>query len=131
MILLDTHIWLWWLTGNGPLSTDMRSRLDYLAAGKDLCLSWVSVWETETLVRKGRISLKPSFSEWILKATDDRFIKMIGVDIELIIAQRLLSEHFHHDPADKLITTTAKILDIPLATLDSRIIESKEVEIWN
>lgn len=49
MILLDTHIWLWWLLGDGNLSQSEREELDRLAANRLICISWVSVWGTEIL----------------------------------------------------------------------------------
>lgn len=130
MILLDTHVWLWWLLGDGALKTSQRAELDRLASRKELALSWVSIWETEILERKGRIQFTMDFAEWIKKATAPSFIKVIGVDTNLVLYQRKLPQGFHSDPADRLIVTTAMALNIPLATFDNKIIDSKTVVIW-
>lgn len=130
MILIDTHVWLWWLMGDGALSKSQREELDRLASKNELALSWVSIWETEILERKGRIQLKMNFDEWIKKATSPSFLKVIGVDTNLVLYQRKLPKDFHSDPADRLIVTTAMALKIPLATFDRKIIDSKAVEIW-
>lgn len=133
MILLDTHIWLWWLLGDGALSTKERDALDSLAASCEIALSWVSIWETEMLYRKGRIKLLPDLSTWVTEATDDSFCTILPVDTELVIAQSLLPESFHGDPADRLIVTTAMIAEIPLATYDSRILQcpAERLQIWS
>ena len=42
MIILDTHIWLWWLLGDGNLSAKERGALDLKASHRELTVSWVS-----------------------------------------------------------------------------------------
>lgn len=132
MVLLDTHIWLWWLLGDGPLTTRERDRLDTLAEKSAITLSWVSIWETEMLERKGRIILQPDLSTWVDRATDRSFCTVLPVDTELVLAQRLLPNSFHGDPADRLIATTAILAGIPLATHDSRILSTEvdELRFW-
>jgi len=133
MVLLDTHIWIWWLLGEGPLTVDERKKLDILAEKSEIAISWVSIWETEMLERKGRIKLLPDLATWIRQATDTSFCTVLPADIELVIAQRELPEYFHADPADRLIVATAMLADIPLATYDSRIRGAtlRNVRIWN
>jgi PIN domain nuclease of toxin-antitoxin system len=131
MILLDTHIWLWWLLGDGQLSDRERDSLDNLATNRLIAISWVSVWETEMLERKGRISLQPNFKIWIRKATSPDFISLLPADLEVVLAQRKLPENFHQDPADRLISATSILSGYKLATHDSRIIESGACKIWS
>ncbi len=131
MILLDTHIWLWWLLGDGNLSSSERESLNSKAENQKLCISWVTIWETEMLERKQRISLEPDFQSWILHATRPEIITILPVDLAVVIAQRELPDSFHADPADRLITATSLLADYPLATHDGRIQSSKACEIWN
>lgn len=130
MTLLDTHIWLWWLLGDGALSNEEREALDQLAGAKSLALSWVSVWETEMLERKGRIELLPDIARWIGAATRPDIVTVLAADTEVVLAQRRLPDTFHGDPADRLITATSILSEYPLATHDDRIIESAACEIW-
>ena len=46
---------------NGTLLAAQRNRLNQLTAEGRLAVSWVSLWETEMLERKGRIRLNLSF----------------------------------------------------------------------
>lgn len=131
MILLDTHIWLWWLLGDGNLTQKERNKLNLEASKKSVSISWVTIWETEMLERKGRIRLEPDFMEWIKEATDPNIITLLPVDREVVIAQRMLPESFHGDPADRLITATSLLSKYSLATHDNRIIESNCCPIWN
>lgn len=130
MILLDTHIWLWWLLGDGNLSPKERKALDSKASTQELCISWVTIWETEMLERKQRISLQPDFHNWIYQATSSSFLSVLPVDIEVVLAQKDLPDDFHADPADRLITSTSLLSKYPLATHDSRIQKSEACEIW-
>ncbi len=129
MVLLDTHIWLWWLIGDGPLKPAQRNKLDQLAARGEIAISWVTVWETEMLERKDRIYLEPDFTTWIKAATRPEVCKVLMPDIQTVAAQRKLPEFFHGDPADRLITATALKTGYSLATIDRKIIESEAVEI--
>lgn len=130
MILLDTHIWLWWLLGDGSLSDTERDELDRLAARRELSISWATLLETEILERKGRITLLPDLEGWFRKAADPDFISILPVDTRLIITQRGLPEDFHADPADRLIAATSILSGYPLATHDRKIRESGAYEIW-
>ena len=130
MVLLDTHIWIWWLLGDGSLSSAERKALNRLASKGSLAISWVSVWETEMLERKGGVSLLPGFQPWIEQATNPEFITVLPADIAIVLAQRTLPETFHSDPADRLITATSLLSGYPLATHDQRIKKSAVCEIW-
>ncbi len=132
MILLDTHVWLWWLFGDGLLKLAHRDELDRLAANRQLALSWVSVWEAEMLDRKGRIILNQDFEDWITEAVNPAFITLLSADKDVVCAQRKLSPSFHNDPADRLIAATSILSEYPLASFDRRIIDSGDVRIhWD
>ncbi len=124
MLLLDTHIWLWWLLGDGALNNIEREALDRAAESGDLSISWVTVWETEMLERKGRIELNQGFQKWIEAAVQPRIATLLPVDTEVVIAQRKLPDSFHGDPADRLIAATSILSQYPLVTHDRRIRES-------
>ncbi len=130
MVLLDTHIWLWWLLGDGGLSKKERDALDNLAKSNLLSISWVTIWETEMLERKGRIQLLPDIHTWIRLATKPEMITLLLADTDVVLAQRQLPEAFHGDPADRLITATSLLSGYELATHDQRIVESGVCAIW-
>lgn len=130
MIILDTHIWFWWLLGDGSLSTNERIALDKKAMKSELSVSWVSIRETEMLERKGRIELNPDFSTWISSATDPQIASILPADIDLVVAQRQLPNSFHGDPADRLITASSILSGYPLATHDKRTMSSDCCAIW-
>ncbi|MCH8556933.1 MAG: type II toxin-antitoxin system VapC family toxin [Balneolia bacterium] len=130
MVLLDTHIWLWWLLGDGALSDKQRSALGKLAASRQLAVSWVSVWETEMLEMKQRVQLRPNLAEWIEAAVHPDVCLLLPVDTHVVLAQRRLPDSFHGDPADRLIAASALLGNMKLATADTKIIDSGVIDIW-
>ncbi|MFP8489066.1 type II toxin-antitoxin system VapC family toxin [Gracilimonas sp. Q87] len=118
MILLDTHVWIWWLLGEGPLSDEERQTLNENASKREIAISAASIWEADMLHRKGLIELKPDFKTWIDLATQKGICTVIPIDKEVIIAQEKLPPNFPVDPADRLIVATALLKEYPLATKD-------------
>jgi PIN domain nuclease of toxin-antitoxin system len=55
-VLLDTHVWIWWLLGCERLSVADRRSLDRLAGAGGCHLSAMSLWEAQMLHSKGRLS---------------------------------------------------------------------------
>lgn len=131
MVILDTHVWLWWLLGDGALKSFERKALDGLAESGEISISWVTIWETEMLERKGRIALEPNIFDWMEIATTPEVSKIIPVNTAVVLAQRKLPKSFHSDPADRLITSTSILTEYPLATYDRRILEADCCNIWS
>ncbi|WP_333358046.1 type II toxin-antitoxin system VapC family toxin [Microcoleus sp. herbarium14] len=62
-LLLDTHIWLWYLLGDPRLSRPLQTAIS--DPNTELWLSPISIWETLILAEKGRISLQPDPVTWV------------------------------------------------------------------
>lgn len=130
-ILLDTHVWVWWLTGGSSLSRKECSALDALAERRGLFLSAISLWEAQMLHARGRLELPVPFPEWLAEAADDRILTVIPLDIAVVLALASLPESFHGDPADRLIVATARSRKLPLATRDAAIRKSRLLKLWS
>ena len=52
---------------------------------------------------------------------------MASLDLDVIAEAHLLT--FHGDPFDRTIVATAKVMDLPLITRDSIIVDAKLVDI--
>jgi PIN domain nuclease of toxin-antitoxin system len=128
--LLDTHIWLWWLTGAEALPVAQRNALDKLARRDRPALSAISLWEAQLLVSKGRLVPNEPFAPWIRRMTAADVVELIPMDVEVILALHSLPASFHGDPADRLIVATARAHGLVLATQDKAIRRSRLTTLW-
>ena len=121
MILLDTHIWVWWVQGDARLKPHQRRLLE---AGErnGLGVSVISCWEVAKLVEVGRLVLPTPVSEWVTAALAYPGIRLLALTPEIAIASTQSPEEFHRDPADQILVATARVLGIPLLTSDERIL---------
>ena len=55
--LLDTHAWVWWVTGDRRLTPAPRRMIERARAAGALSLSMISVWEVAKKVEKGQLVL--------------------------------------------------------------------------
>jgi PIN domain nuclease of toxin-antitoxin system len=129
-ILLDTHVWIWWLLGSDRLPTKEREELDRLASRGALRLAAVSLWEAQLLHAKRRLTLSRSFDIWIRDAAAADVIQVVPLDVDVVIALDGLPASFHGDPADRLIVSTSRAHRLPLATHDAAIRKSRVASFW-
>jgi len=107
-VLLDTHIWLWWLTGSQELSASERRALDRCAEAQQLCLPVISLWEAQMLHGKKRIELPLPFADWLRRASAPGVVRLVPLDTEVVIALDRLPRAFRGDPADRLTAAQLK-----------------------
>ena len=129
-VLLDTHIWIWWLLGCERLSIAHRRALDRLAEGGGCYLSAMSLWEAQMLHSKGRLSLDRLFSAWLRQAAAPGVVALPPLDVDVVLALDQLPQSFHGDPADRLIVATAQSHGLPIATHVRAIQASGVIPIW-
>lgn len=129
-VLLDTHIWIWWLTPASRLTAAEQTALDKLAASGRLSVAAISLWEAQVLHAKGRLELPVPFGEWLQRAAGPDVISVLSLDVEVVLSLDALRNGFHGDPADRLIVATARAHGLPLATRDKNIRKSRLVKLW-
>lgn len=117
-LLLDTHIWLWYLLGNERLSTQLQSTI--AAATTELWLSPISIWETLLLAEKGRLSLQPNSVAWVDLALNTLEIREAPLNRHIAILSRQIQLP-HQDPGDRFIAATAVYHQLTLATVDTNL----------
>ena len=101
-LLLDTHVWIWWLLGSERLSVAERRALDRLAGSGGCHLSAMSLWEAQMLHAKGRLVLDRPFPNWLREASDPGVVALLPLDVAVVVALDSLPESFHGDPARSL-----------------------------
>ena len=120
MIVLDTHIWIWWVHDDPRLPPGHR---DYIrgheADGLGVCA--ISCWEVAKLVERGRLGLPAPVREWLARALGYPDVQLLELSPSVSVESTQLPGMFHRDPADQIIVATARLHRCPLVTLDQAI----------
>jgi len=122
LLLLDTHVWLWFAEGRGDrLGARIPERLERAAAQGTLRISAISLWELGMLIGKKRLTIA-DLPKWILESRRVPGIRIEPVDDAAALESVALPEPLHGDPADRLMVATARALDATLVTCDAELI---------
>ncbi len=121
MILLDTHVLIWWLSSPGTLSARARDLVDSGIPTNELRVSAITAWEIAMLVSKGRLKLGVPPPEWIPRASALPFLQFVPIDERIALRAVHLPSHLHADPADRIIAATAVEYGWTLVTKDERL----------
>ena len=130
MILLDTHIWIWWVQGDSRLSADLAEQLKAYE-NDGLGISAISYWEVAKLVQYQRIHLPCDIDDWMDQALAYPGIQRLELTPAIAIESTQLPGTFHRDPADQIIVATARVHQLALMTLDQKILDYSHVETLN
>lgn len=122
--LLDTHVLIWWLQGDGPLSSAQRHVLDAADADSPLRVSDISLWEVATLHSLRCIGLSLPVREWLQKAVAPPLVRRQGISPAIAAEVDALPDSFSRDPADRILVATARIVGATLLTHDRHIVDS-------
>jgi PIN domain nuclease of toxin-antitoxin system len=131
LIVLDTHVWVWWVASPERLSVAARERIDKAAEELQVHISAISSWEIAMLVKKERLELTMDVEEWVARSEALPFFRFVPMDNRIAILSNQLPEEFHDDPADRIITATALVLGATLITRDRNLRDYPHVEtLW-
>jgi PIN domain nuclease of toxin-antitoxin system len=127
VILLDTHIWIWWVSADPQLSP---RHLEALRRNQEtgLGVSVFSVWEVAKKVGIGKLVLSRPIDEWIEAALASPGVELVPLTPSIVIESTRLPGSFHRDPADQLIVASSRVLGVPLVTADARMLAYAHVE---
>ena len=117
-ILLDTHIFLWYITANKKLS---NKHLKYITDIKnEIFLSAASVWECCIKQQLGKLEFPYEASEYLSEKRILHNINSITIDEESI-KHLIKLPKIHKDPFDRIIICQTMEHKMKLITIDKNI----------
>lgn len=126
MIILDTHIWIWWVDENAKLLPENLAIIQaHQASG--LGISVISCWEIAKLVEKNKLNFDCPVEEWLELALSYSGVRLLELSIPIILQSTNLTG-FHADPADQIIVATAKVYNSSLLIQDRKILDYSDVQ---
>ena len=125
--LLDTHAFLWLITGDKRLSETARKI--FLDQENSLFFSMTSLWEMCIKISLGKLSLKGG---WLKTIQDEMKINAIHwLPIEMQHCAELTKLPFHHrDPFDRMLIAQAMVEDMLLLSRDVRLSDYEITRVW-
>ena len=114
-VLLDTHVFLWWVEGDRALPAKARAAL---ANRENECLiSMVSAWELAIKAGLGKLKLTLPVARYIVEHITANGFRMLDIRIAHVGRVETLALH-HGDPFDRLLIAQALEEDLPVVTAD-------------
>ncbi|MGG6270030.1 type II toxin-antitoxin system VapC family toxin [Leptolyngbya sp. AN03gr2] len=128
MILLDTHVWLWWLHDQNRLSQQMQRAIASEESNNGILVSAISVWEIAVKFSLGKLGLPLPIEEWYALAQTYPGTVIEALDPRDAIASTQLPGEFHKDPADRILIAIARRYEIPPLTVDTKVLNYPHVQ---
>ena len=114
-LLLDTHAFLWFLSGDPSLSARARAAMEEPA--NDLLLSVASLWEIAIKVSLGKLTLPGDYESFLAAQLAENDIQLLGIGLAHM--SRVVTLPFHHrDPFDRLLIAQAIAEQVPIVSQD-------------
>ena len=117
-LLLDTCIFLWFISGDNRLPASLREKI--CDPGNDVFLSTVSIWESIVKYQLGKLPLPGPASEYLPAQRKKHHISSLPLDEGSVVRLSNLPG-IHRDPFDRMLICQAIEHHLTLITVDDSI----------
>jgi PIN domain nuclease of toxin-antitoxin system len=126
-LLLDTHVFLWWIERNPHLS----ARASGLIADPDseVFVSIVTVWEIAIKAALEQLEMPVDLGAFLRRQLQSNGFESLPVTFEHAVAVRDLPMH-HRDPFDRLLVCQSRVESLALVSSDSAIAAYGADMVW-
>jgi len=128
-VLLDTCAMIWCVSDPGKLSAQACDVLQ--APDSRGYVSAISCAEVACLADAGKITVAPHWRTWFNSALRDNGWSVLDIDLDTVQEAFSLPGDFHRDPADRIITASARLNRMVVVTADKKILDYPHVRsLW-
>lgn len=114
-LLLDTHVFLWFISGDDRVSGEWREAIR--DTGNEVFLSAVSVWETLVKHRLGKLPLPEPPESYLPVQRARHQIASLALD-EASVRHLAMLPSVHRDPFDRMLVCQALEHGLIIVTVD-------------
>jgi PIN domain nuclease of toxin-antitoxin system len=125
--LLDTHVFLWWITDDERLSGRVR---EIISDGRnELFFSAASGWEIAIKVRLGRLEIPGNLERFVVDQVSRNAFQVLPIYLGHALHVHELPDH-HRDPFDRILVSQAILEEMSLLSADSEIPRYPVEVVW-
>jgi PIN domain nuclease of toxin-antitoxin system len=117
-LLLDTHIFLWFISGDKRLPKDMQETIQ--RPNNEVYLSVVSFWEVLVKYQLGKLPLPHPPERYLPLQRERHMIRSLPLD-EASVGQLANLPPLHRDPFDRMLISQALEHDMTIVTVDEAV----------
>ena len=126
-VLVDTHVFLWWLQDSPRLS--QRARAVMQKGDTQLLWSTVSSWEVAVKLGRRRLRLPSTAAFYLPERLAEQGLECLPVENAHALRVADLPPH-HRDPFDRLLIAQAQIEEVPILSDDQQLLPYGVQLIW-
>lgn len=126
-LLLDTHVFLWWIADEPGLSPRAREAIEN--GENRLFLSVASAWEIAMKQSLGRLHLDDDLGRFLLDQLSYNAVEVLPVHLTHATQVARLPP-IHRDPFDRLLIAQSQVEHLPILTGDSLIARYAVEVVW-
>ncbi|WP_017294558.1 type II toxin-antitoxin system VapC family toxin [Geminocystis herdmanii] len=115
-LLIDTHIFIWFINDNPLLSNDLKDVIE--DSNNQIYLSLASLWEMSIKYNLKKLKLSTSYEEFIETEVNQSCLNLLNIEIKHFKINANLPL-YHRDPFDRLIISQSIAENMPLISVDS------------
>lgn len=119
-LLLDTHVYLWWLQDHPKLSENGREKI---IAASEVYISSASIWEASIKIGIGKLDV--DINELIAEIAGSGFQELPITTKHAAMVMRL--PNIHCDPFDRILIAQAMCEPLRFLTADEILIKYSEL----
>lgn len=126
-LLLDTHVWVWLLSGEShSMASTIPARIDH-ACGDGTCyVSDISAWEVATKSARQALSMTMDPGAWLAEASAAPGLNAVAVSRDILIASARLPVNELPDLVDRILVATALRHGLAIVTADEHLLAFRE-----
>ena len=117
-LLLDTHVFLWFISGDKRLSNALQQSIR--DTSNEVYLSVASVWEAIIKSQLGKLVLPEPAETYLPKQRERHLIASLSIE-EAHVAQLAKLPSLHRDPFDRILVCQALQQGMTIVTLDENV----------